>query len=30
MIVILMTQMMPAASYPLRPQLQQMVYAALD
>lgn len=30
MIVILMTQMMPSTSYPLRPQLQQLVYASLD
>jgi CubicO group peptidase (beta-lactamase class C family) len=29
MSVILMTQLMPAATYPLRPQLQQLVYAAL-
>lgn len=30
MTVILMTQMMPSASYPLREQLQQLVYGALD
>lgn len=29
MTVILMTQLMPAATYPLRPQLSQLVYAAL-
>ena len=29
MTVILMTQLMPANTYPLRPQLQQLVYAAL-
>ncbi len=30
LVVIMMTQLMPSASYPLRPQLQQLVYAALD
>ena len=29
MTVIMMTQLMPAATYPLRPQLSQLVYAAL-
>lgn len=29
MTVILMTQLMPAATYPLRPQVSQLVYAAL-
>lgn len=27
---ILMTQLMPSRAYPLRPQLQQLVYAAID
>ncbi len=30
MVVILMTQIMPSGTYPLRPQLQQLVYAALQ
>jgi CubicO group peptidase (beta-lactamase class C family) len=29
MSVILMTQLMPSGTYPLRPQLTQLVYAAL-
>ena len=30
MVVILMTQLMPSGTYPLRPQLQQLVYSALQ
>jgi hypothetical protein len=30
MVVILMTQLMPSGTYPLRPQLQQLVYGALQ
>ena len=30
MVVIFMTQIMPSGTYPLRPQLQQLVYAALQ
>ena len=30
MVVIVMTQIMPSDSYPLRPQLQQLIYGALD
>ena len=30
MVVILMTQLMPSGTYPLRPQLQQLVYSALE
>ena len=29
MTVVMMTQLMPAATYPLRPQLSQLIYAAL-
>jgi len=29
-IAIQMTQLMPSASYPIRPQLQQLVYAAIE
>jgi hypothetical protein len=25
-----MTQLMPSGSYPIRPQLQQLVYAAIE
>jgi hypothetical protein len=25
-----MTQLMPSATYPIRPQLQQLVYAAIE
>jgi len=30
LIAIQMTQLMPSASYPIRPQLQQLVYAAIE
>lgn len=30
LIAILMTQLMPSSTYPLRPQLQQLVYAAIE
>lgn len=30
LIVIQMTQLMPSGAYPIRPQLQQLVYAAID
>jgi CubicO group peptidase (beta-lactamase class C family) len=30
LIVIQMTQLMPSGSYPIRPQLQQLVYAAIE
>jgi CubicO group peptidase (beta-lactamase class C family) len=30
LIVIQMTQLMPSSSYPIRPQLQQLVYAAIE
>jgi CubicO group peptidase (beta-lactamase class C family) len=30
LIAIQMTQLMPSGSYPIRPQLQQLVYAAID
>lgn len=29
-VAILMTQLMPSSTYPLRPQLQQLVYAAIE
>ena len=29
-IAIQMTQLMPSGAYPIRPQLQQLVYAAID
>ncbi|MDR3497813.1 MAG: serine hydrolase [Parvibaculum sp.] len=30
LVAILMTQLMPSSTYPLRPQLQQLVYAAIE
>mgnify|MGYP005812355019 CR=1 FL=1 len=30
LIAILMTQLMPSSTYPLRPQMQQLVYAAIE
>jgi CubicO group peptidase (beta-lactamase class C family) len=30
LIAIQMTQLMPSGSYPIRPQLQQLVYAAIE
>jgi CubicO group peptidase (beta-lactamase class C family) len=29
-IAIQMTQLMPSSTYPIRPQLQQLVYAAIE
>ncbi|MFZ2469434.1 MAG: serine hydrolase, partial [Parvibaculum sedimenti] len=29
-VAILMTQLMPSSTYPLRPQMQQLVYAAIE
>ena len=30
LIAIQMTQLMPSGAYPIRPQLQQLVYAAIE